>query len=232
VEDIMKVINLYAGPGTGKSTIMADLFAELKHRGHNAEMATEFAKKLVWENRHEALSDQLYIFGKQHHEIKRLDGQVDFVVTDSPLLLSHYYNKNGGENFSRLVTEYYQKYDNLDIFLQREKPYQPAGRTQTEAEARAIDKELMAIVDQHTDSYHVIPANRYAVDRILELLLESEPLCPGCGNKASYRVVCESGDGNLETHACPDCLGLILDDDTYDNFLVERCDVWSTDPDI
>ena len=38
------VINLFGGPGCGKSTTMARLFADLKARGYNVEMVSEFAK--------------------------------------------------------------------------------------------------------------------------------------------------------------------------------------------
>ena len=43
------VINLFAGPGVGKSTTAARVFAELKLKGVNCEMALEFAKDKVWE---------------------------------------------------------------------------------------------------------------------------------------------------------------------------------------
>jgi len=43
------LVNLFAGPGTGKSTTMAGLFSELKFMGVNCEQAPEFAKEKVWE---------------------------------------------------------------------------------------------------------------------------------------------------------------------------------------
>ena len=39
----LKVINLYGGPGTGKSTTAAALFALIKREGYNVELVTEFA---------------------------------------------------------------------------------------------------------------------------------------------------------------------------------------------
>lgn len=41
-----KVINLYGGPGTGKSTTAAMLFAKMKLAGFNCEYVPEFAKDL------------------------------------------------------------------------------------------------------------------------------------------------------------------------------------------
>ena len=43
------VINLFGGPGCGKSTIAALLFGKLKQNGINCEMALEYAKDKVWE---------------------------------------------------------------------------------------------------------------------------------------------------------------------------------------
>ena len=43
------VINLFGGPGCGKSTIAAELFAILKKQGYEVELVTEYAKDKVWE---------------------------------------------------------------------------------------------------------------------------------------------------------------------------------------
>ena len=45
------VVNLFGGPGSGKSTFMANLFYHLKCRGVEVVMAPEFAKDSVWEER-------------------------------------------------------------------------------------------------------------------------------------------------------------------------------------
>ena len=55
------VINLFGGPGCGKSTTMARIFADLKIQGYNAEMVSEFAKDLVYEQRQETMKDELYL---------------------------------------------------------------------------------------------------------------------------------------------------------------------------
>jgi adenylate kinase family enzyme len=39
-----KYINIFGGPGAGKSTTAAALFAEMKRRGMNVELATEVAE--------------------------------------------------------------------------------------------------------------------------------------------------------------------------------------------
>lgn len=47
----MKVINLFGGPGIGKSTLAAGLFEHMKIAGFNVELVNEYAKDMVWEQR-------------------------------------------------------------------------------------------------------------------------------------------------------------------------------------
>ena len=43
-----KIINIFGNPGSGKSTIAAYLFTELKSRNIEVELVTETAKDLVY----------------------------------------------------------------------------------------------------------------------------------------------------------------------------------------
>ena len=99
------VINLTGAPGAGKSTGAAKLFYELKTLGINCELVSEFAKDKTWEHNMEALSNQVYVFGKQFYRISRCANQVDVIITDSPLLLSVIYNHDPilGETFNKMV---------------------------------------------------------------------------------------------------------------------------------
>lgn len=162
------VINLFGGPGTGKSTTMAGLFCELKNRGVNCEMAPEYAKDKVWERSTHTLDNQLYIFGKQHHRIWRLLGQVDVVITDSPLLLSLYYGNRESETFQRLVVEEHEKLNTWNVFLTREKPFNPAGRLQNEKEAQQIDRDLTDILHTRQIHFDVYPANPDAIIQLAD----------------------------------------------------------------
>lgn len=78
------VVNLFGTPGAGKSTGAAYIFSELKMRGINAELVTEFAKDKVWENNDEVFKNQAYIFGKQSYKMSRCRDKVDVIITDSP----------------------------------------------------------------------------------------------------------------------------------------------------
>ena len=47
----LKVINFFGAPGSGKSTIAAGLFFEMKMKQMNVELVTEFAKELCYSER-------------------------------------------------------------------------------------------------------------------------------------------------------------------------------------
>src|SRR5512133_3821784 len=85
------VVNLWGGPGTGKSTTAAFLFALLKQKGYNAELVREYVKEWAWEKRQPGPLDQFYFFGKQSRRESLLYGKVDFIVTDCPVMLSAFY---------------------------------------------------------------------------------------------------------------------------------------------
>jgi hypothetical protein len=125
---------------------MASVFASLKWSGVNAEMAPEFAKDLVWEERHVALDNQYYIFGKQLHRIQRLAEKVDVVITDSPLPLSIIYSPEAPEGFHEAVWHEFNQFRNLNVFLIRRKPYHQEGRYHNFDEAVTLDDKIMALL--------------------------------------------------------------------------------------
>lgn len=164
------VINFYAGPGAGKSTTAANLFSLLKYDGINCELVTEYAKDKVWEDSLRVLENQIYVFGKQQHRLWKLMNEVDYIITDAPLLMSLYYGKHCSLSFQTLVVEEYSKMKNLDIFLCRKKEYQPKGRLQTEEQAKIIDTKIKEILDVHARGYHTFPGDRETPEKIREYI--------------------------------------------------------------
>ena len=164
----MKVINLFGGPGAGKSTTAAGLFHLMKFAGMSVELVTEYAKEMTWEKRHNILSDQLYILAKQYRRVKRLQGEVEFVVTDSPFLLCILYRRDDySETLDRLVLELWNQYENLNFYLERVKPYVALGRSQAEAEARKIDVSTKDLLTRFNVPFVPMVGDAHAAANIL-----------------------------------------------------------------
>lgn len=142
----MKVINLFGGPGVGKSTIASGLFSLMKKQRMNVELITEYAKDMTWEGRHNILEDQIYITAKQNRKLLRLKSHdVDWAISDSPLLLGALYaSKDYYYHYKPLLKEIFDSYDNINYFIDRKVKYDPTGRNQTEEEAKSLDFTLMS----------------------------------------------------------------------------------------
>lgn len=168
------VINLFGGPGCSKSSFCASIFAQLKWLDINCEMALEFAKDLVWEGNLTKLKDQFYVFGHQYNRIFRLNGKLDVIITDSPLLNSVVYDVRGNQIFKKLIIEEHNSFNNMNFFIHRAKPYNPNGRVHTYEEALELDKKILDMLNGNDIPFEEIsglPENtKIIVDRILKEL--------------------------------------------------------------
>ena len=164
------VVNFFAGPGTGKSTTMAHVFAELKWKGIDCEMVTEYAKDKVWEGSAHILANQFYVSGKQYHKLRRINGKVEVILTDSPILLGIHYGSNEPQEFKDLLVKYHNSFNNFNVFLKRVKPYNPNGRLQTEDKAKEIDEELYNLVGMQRGDFLETPATRENVMSIVSII--------------------------------------------------------------
>lgn len=168
------IINLFAGPGAGKSTGAAWIFSRLKAKGIDAEYVTEFAKDKVWEDNKAAFKCQFYITGKQAFRISRCFDKVEVIITDSPIALGAMYTED--EPLKAAAVYEFNKYKmyNFNIFLKRTKEYNPNGRNQTESESKEIDiltKEFLNKNDIAFEEYDASPEGYDAlVERVLSLL--------------------------------------------------------------
>ena len=171
----MIVINLFGSPGAGKSTGAAYIFSQLKMKGVNAELVTEFAKDKTWEENWTALSNQIYIFGKQAYKIDRCADKVDVIVTDAPLLLSLYYNNDPRlkESFTDMVIGFFSSYNNLNYLVERDKPYNPAGRKQSEKEADGIYHKIKELLHTHKVDFTQVGGNIKGYDFIVKEALNA-----------------------------------------------------------
>ena len=169
------IVNLYGGPGCGKSTGAAYLFSKLKMAGVDAEYVTEFAKDKVWEGSQEAFKCQFYITGKQAFRISRCFGKVDVIITDSPIMLgSIYANISGRQALAKACIEEANRYagNSVDIVLKRVKPYNPNGRSQTEQESKGIDDVVRSMLSANGTGYYEVTGDLDGYDKAYSLIMK------------------------------------------------------------
>jgi hypothetical protein len=186
------VINFIGSPGCGKSVISAIMFAQLKLKHYVAEYVQEYAKQLVWTKDFDTLNNQYYVTKHQYKLLKQIDGKVDYIVTDGPLIHGLYYNKYNPDNTSdldkttRLILDSHHSFRNINIVLTRgDFEYEQEGRLQTESEARDIDVIMKQLLKNHQIDYKEFLANAEPanITRMVEYVLKEsfgeDSLCIG-----------------------------------------------------
>jgi hypothetical protein len=142
---ITTYINVFGGPGIGKSTTAADIFVKMKKKGFDVELVTEVAKDFVWEKRSATLQIQPYVTFKQYRNLIRLKGQVQYVITDAPVLLGAVYCElYGGAGWMRnaVFESHLELSPCINILLERTFDYQQNGRIQSSEEALGVDEMI------------------------------------------------------------------------------------------
>jgi len=175
-----KLINLFGGPGIGKSSIAAGIFYKLKKKHISCNNPYEFPKTLAWDNNIPAIKDQLYVFANQHRGIAQSYGKVDYIIIDSPILFSkiyHSYYTEGypaefyGDSFHKMILELHNKYDNINILLERANGvHNDEERFQNYEESLMIDKLCKKVLEENNIPYHTVKVGKNTVKEILKLL--------------------------------------------------------------
>lgn len=172
------VVNMLGGPGSGKTLMAHLLFAELSLKGKVVEYVPEFAKQLVWKKDWEALNNQLEVCGDQYDLMLPLFGNVDYVITDGPMLHGMVYNRLNKDNMSNweevdnLCLGCIYDCENINIFVERhDSLYQQAGRIQNMEEAKEVDKMILGLLDNFKFPYHEVRSGKEDVNRMVDIVL-------------------------------------------------------------
>jgi nicotinamide riboside kinase len=153
---LKKVINIFGAPGVGKSTLASGLFYRMKVNGFSVEFVTEYAKECVFEERFNIIKeDQLYVFANQNRKLFRLIDQYEYVIMDSPLILSNVYiQKNSFYNvskFSTLVTSTFNRYPNLNYFISLNDNFnfEQEGRVHSMEQSKHLENEIKEMLKEN-----------------------------------------------------------------------------------
>lgn len=169
------IVNLFGGPGSGKSTTAAGVFNKLKLAGVNCEIVTEFAKHITWKKDLNTLKNQIYVFAKQHDRMFHLKDQVDVIITDSPIIMGLIYTDwtTVSKSFEPLVVDEFNRNDakNVNIFINRVKPYNPSGRSQSKEEAIEKDNDIYKLLNKYNIDYTYVDGDEEAAGDIAKHVL-------------------------------------------------------------
>lgn len=155
------MINLFGGPGIGKTTTAARVFVQLKMLGIETANPEEHAKLAIWKGRPDLLDQQLVILGQSWETLHALADKVDAVVMDSPLLLcSVYAGDREGPHFHDTVADFHRRLPRLNFMLTRAKDraYSTTGRREDADTARALDTRIRAALAQRGEAFTELPS--------------------------------------------------------------------------
>lgn len=172
---ITTVVNLFGGPGCGKSTLAAGIVHELKVAGFEAIFVHEEYKAAAMTKERPTTAEEIQIVTRQIENELRFYGLAEYVVTDSPLELNAFYS----DRLRFGPTAYYGPWRQLirkvreenTIFLHnflvtRSVKFDDRGRYETESEVQLVDQDLEAYLES---------AWSYDVEKI--------GLCPGIASQ-------------------------------------------------
>lgn len=155
------LVNLFGGPGAGKTTTALGLTYELKMMGFKAEYVHELAKDFAFLEDLSYFENQLSVTRKQAYLLNtRLVQNLDFVITDAPLAVGLVYGEMYGTIFNdeAEILGLARKHPNqINIIKTRPKSvsFEQHGRYQTEQEANKVQAMIMELlVNKHKFFMH------------------------------------------------------------------------------
>ena len=174
---MIRRINFFGGPQTGKSTVATRVFSEMKSQNFSVEYVHEYIKFWTYLGISPKSFDPIFIMSQQiHREDTILDNGVDYIVSDSPILLSCAYARKYKfccqNEMLRIAEQFDIKYPSLNIFLERgDYSYEQKGRYENEEDARKMDYIIENIMSENLDSYKIFKCTE--VDKIITYVISS-----------------------------------------------------------
>lgn len=163
------VVNLFGGPSSDKATQMGGLYFKLMQAGYLCHCLPE-SPPTMWEKPSTVLAT-----AKQFERLLNLEGQVDAVVTDNPLLQSLAYACASycTRNWRRHVWDLHHHFRNVNVLLYRTKDslFKEVDSALTFSECFAKDQEITRLLQEAHEPFHLVFADADAVDKITDIVV-------------------------------------------------------------
>jgi len=178
----LTVVNMLGGPGVGKSVLRSQTFIELKLQHLPVEEVSEYAKDMVWDQRHNMFIEQDMMLTQQYWRLRRLVlNDIEVAITDTSLLLGFIYSPADyfPTFFDHMLSLYYS-FNNINIFLRRGNfPYQQEGRNQTLEQAHIKDMEVIdkIVIANSLPVYVLTAGDSENANTIADIVLGKSDLC-------------------------------------------------------
>ncbi len=172
----MKVINFFGAPGAGKTTMTLELGTLFKKNQVDVGVSLEMVKEYIHSGNENFLSYQNYIFA--HHErqlrIFQNSREIEFALSDSPLPLSVFYEpENYPVYFKDLVFEFFNSFDNINYFVERNHEYSHQGRVHNKQQSEIIHRNMMAFLMNNNVPFTVIKSTDDVQEHIFHDLMQN-----------------------------------------------------------
>lgn len=174
-----KVINVIGGPGSQKSLFTAAIILYLHLHNKSVELIPDYSKSLVWQKNYEALRNQYHIAQQQFQMLELLDGQVQYLVTESSLPQILYYNENYPDNICDVdktraqILDWYKQHNNVNIMVERgDRKYVHTGRFQDENQAQEVDRGMRAVMRREGIPFTLLKPDMDAIHEFAASLIK------------------------------------------------------------
>lgn len=154
------VINLFGGSGIGKSTSAAKLYFEMKTLGYDVEIVREYIKEWIQEGKNVGHFGQIIAYGEQVRRQTVLYNSVEYIITDSPLLLNPIYQKHYFKHDpikEQALYDYKLTEDlgikHINLLLTRKTVFNPKDRFETEEQAKLMDFKIKCFLEENKIPY-------------------------------------------------------------------------------
>ncbi len=162
--------SMYGGPGSGKSTAAASIYAQLKRQHIDCELVTDFAKDMIIQGNTAAMNNQLYVWASQLYRNQCAYDRATVTISDTPILLGCIYNRDASNfvspNLELVIFEQYRKMNNFNLMVPRnmDVEYSMFGRIHTEQQSIRIDQDIVELLTDND-----IPFTYYSDDDLVNI---------------------------------------------------------------